>query len=98
MGGFLLGYNPSALPQLPLGKEGGPTLFGQQMSILSCNVISSSAFFVPPPSTPALLLVDPKGCQVNSGARLRLFFTQIKGGFVGSEDPSLAAVPNFCCV
>lgn len=55
--------------------------FGQQMRILSCDVISSATFFASPPSTLGLLLVNPKG--LSPCARLRFVFTQIKDGFIG---------------
>lgn len=51
MGGFLLGYNPSTLPQLPPEQRvvplPCPPHFGQQMIVLSCDVISFSSFCHP---------------------------------------------------
>lgn len=65
MGGFLLGYNPSTLPQALLGKETYPSSlsysFWEQMRVLSRDAVSFPTFFVSPPSMPALLLGNPKG-------------------------------------
>lgn len=52
MEGFLLGPCHSHRPERRVVPLLHPSHFGEQMRVLSCDVISFSAFFVSPPSMP----------------------------------------------